>query len=703
MKLCTLAKGGFLYTIAVDIGGTFTDVVVIDHADGRLHAGKVLTTPDDLQRGVMSGIAEAAKEAGQSVAALLANAERVVHATTQSSNAVFAFSGARTAVIATRGFGDTLLIMRAAGRVAGLSVFERHHYRNTQKPRLLADERDIFEVTERIDALGRVVTPLDEAALRSIARNIRAHGYEAVAVGLLFSHKNAIHEQRIGAILKEELPGVYLSLSSDVAPVIGEYERSATALFNAYVGPVIEQYLTRLERTLHEAGLKQRLLIVQSNGGVVTATQAVPVFTIESGPAAGVVGAARIAESLGYPNVIATDVGGTTFKVAIVRDGKWGYSKETVLNQYQLRLPMVDLASIGAGGGSIAWVDGNRLRIGPQSASASPGPACYALGGTEPTVTDADVVLGYISPERFLGGRMRLDPAHATRAIQQRIADPLFAGNVLAAAAGIRQVIDSQMADLIRKSTLERGHDPRDFAMMAYGGAGPVHAASYAGQVGVQRIIVPFFATVHSAYGAALSDVRFSLAYSDPMVLPVAPDRLEKIYATMEQEGHARLAEADVPSTRRRFERWVEARYRRQVHNVRVPVNARLDEAGVTAMAAAFEAEYERLFGRGAALREAGIELVNFGVDAIGEVPRLPDERGAKAGVTTPRSTRATYCPVRRDMVSTPVYDGPQLPAGAKIVGPAIIEHPGTTIVVLAHQHAEIDAFRHTHILLATA
>ncbi len=692
-----------MYTIAVDIGGTFTDVVAIDHATGSIHPGKVLTTPDDLQRGVIDGIKEAASAAGLSVSRLLDTADRLVHATTQSSNAVFAFAGARTAVIATRGFGDTLLIMRASGRVAGLSVFERHHYRNTQKPRLLADERDIFEVTERVDYLGRVVVPLDEAAVRLIARKIRDQGYEAVAVGLLFSHKNALHEQRVRVLLQETMPDLHVSLSSDVAPVIGEYERSATALFNAYVGPVIERYLSRLEHTLNQAGLRQKLMIVQSNGGVVSASQTVPVFTIESGPAAGVVGAARIATSLGFPNVIATDVGGTTFKVAIVREGAWGYCKETVLNQYQLRLPMVDLTSIGAGGGSIAWVDSNRLRIGPQSAAAVPGPACYGLGGIEPTVTDADVVLGYISPDRFLGGRMQLHADRAADAIRQRIALPLFDGDVLAAAAGIRQVIDNQMADLIRKSTLERGHDPRDFVMMAYGGAGPVHAASYAGEIGIDRIIVPYFATVHSAYGAALCDVRFSLAYSDPMVLPVAPARVEHIYASMESEGAKRLTDARVQRDRWRFDRWIEARFRRQVHNVRIPVQGRLDDAGIAAMAAAFEKEYERLFGRGAALREAGIELVNFGVDAVGEVPRLPEERGSVTGHALPRTERSTYCPMRRGMVSTPVFDGPQLPVGAAITGPAIIEHAGTTIVVLADQHAKIDPFRHTHILLGKA
>ncbi len=692
-----------MYTVAVDIGGTFTDVVVMDVSSGKTHAGKALSTPDDLQRGVMDGLADAARSVGVAVPQLLAQADRMVHATTQSSNAVFAFSGAKTAVITTRGFGDTLLIMRATGRVAGLSVFERHHYRLTQKPRLLVDERDIFEVPERIDAEGRVVLALDEAAVREVAARIAKAGYQAVAVAFLFSHQNATHERRVGAILREALPGVHVTLSADVAPVIGEYERSATALFNAYVGPVINQYVRRLEATLRESGLRQKLLIVQANGGVATAEQTVPIFTIESGPAAGVVGAAAIAQELRMPNVIATDVGGTTFKVAIIEQGRWGYSKETVLNQYQLRLPMVDLASIGAGGGSIAWLDGRRLRIGPKSASSMPGPACYGLGGVEPTVTDADLVLGYLSADRFLGGRMALHPALANEAIRVRIAEPLFEGNVIAAAAGIRQVIDSQMADLIRKSTLERGHDPRDFVMMAYGGAGPVHVASYAAQVGVRRIVVPFHATVHSAYGAALSDVRFSLQHSHPMVLPQPPASIESIFGAMESEGRKRLSEADVPAAKQRFERWVEARYRRQVHHLRVPAPALVDAAGLDRIAVDFEREYERLFGKGAAMRAGGIELVNYGVDAIGVADKAPMERGNATGATMPRTERMTYCTLRKDMVATPIYDGVSLPVGAELSGPAIIEHPGTTIVVLTGQRASIDAYRHTHIQLDAA
>ncbi len=691
-----------MYTIAVDIGGTFTDVIAIDNRNGHTVMGKALTTPADLQQGVMDGLTNAADNMSTSVSDLLARTERMVHATTQSSNAVFAFTGARTAVLTTRGFGDTLTIMRASGRVAGLSVFERHHYRATAKPRLLVDERDIVEITERVDADGDVVTPLDEEQVARTARALAEKGYEAVAVAYLFSHQNPAHERRTAEIIRQEAPRLYVSVSADIAPVMGEYERSATALFNAYVGPVIDSYLARLERTLADAGLKQKLLIVQANGGLATVAQTVPIYTIESGPAAGVVGAAYMAERLGHSKVIATDVGGTTFKVAVIEGGAWSYNTQTVLNQYQLRLPMIDVASIGAGGGSIAWVDGGRLRIGPKSASSYPGPACYGLGGTEPTVTDADVALGYIDPDNFLGGRMKLHRDRALEVIRDKVAVPLFGGDVLSAAAGIRRVVDSQMADLIRKCTLERGHDPRDFVMMAYGGAGPVHAASYGAEAGATKVLVPYFATVHSAYGAALSDIRFSLQFSEPIVLPNDPARIEAIFANMESKGADALARADVPEGKRRYDRWVEARYRRQVHQLRIPAPSSIDEAAVGSLAAAFEHEYERLFGPGSGLTDAGVELINYGVDAVGIVDKAPWKEEAGGGEPEPTSTRDVYCPLRRAMVPTPIYDGPSLPPGMHLEGPTVIEHPGTTIVVLSGQTASIDAFRHTHISIAS-
>ena len=687
-----------MFTIAADIGGTFTDVVVIDERNGGLNVGKALTTPDDLQSGVMNGLSLAAQEMGRQVDDLLGDTRRFVHATTQSSNAVFAYSGATTAVLTSAGFEDTLMIMRATGRVAGLSVFERHHYRKTQKPRPLVDERDIFGVAERVDSQGLVVQPLNEDRVRSIAEILRQRGIQAVAVAFLFSHMNPDHEERVGEILREELPDIYIALSSRVAPVMGEYERSATALFDAYVGPVIEGYISRLQETLQEAGYGRDILIVQANGGVAMAAQSVPVFTIESGPAAGIVGSAHLAERLGHSDVIATDVGGTTFKVAIIEGGRWRYARETVLNQYQLRLPMIDVTSIGAGGGSIAWADGQRLRIGPESAAADPGPACYDLGGDRPTVTDADVVLGYIAPDNFLGGRMKLNADLAADAIQKHVADPLYGGDTLAAAAGIRRVTDSQMADLIRKTTLERGHDPRRFTMMAYGGSGPTHAASYGAEVGVGEIIIPLFASVLSAYGAARTDVRFSLQISDPLVLPVEAARVEAIFARLEQQGAAQLEDAHTPPEQRRFQRWVEARYRRQVHTVRVEVPKVVDKEGLQAMADGFESEYERLFGAGSALREAGIELITFSIDAIGLV-NIPDEPGIGAhGPAVPRTHRPAYCPHRRKMVRTPVYDGTALGQGAEFAGPALVEHPGTTIVVLTGQRAQVDDYRHLHI-----
>ncbi|MDH3738596.1 MAG: hydantoinase/oxoprolinase family protein, partial [Alphaproteobacteria bacterium] len=662
-------------------------------------ACKVPTTPDELQRGVVAGLDQIADNLDLSTPALLGDVSRFVHATTQSSNAVFARTGARTAVLTTRGFGDTMLIMRATGRVAGLSVFERHHYRNTQKPVPIVDERDIFEISERVDYKGSILVPLDDDEIRTIAKQIGEAGYGAVAVCFLFSHKNSGHEARAGEILRDALPDCFISLSAEVAPVIGEYERTATAVFNAYVGTLIEGYLSRLETTLSDRGLAQNLLIVQANGGVATAAQTIPVMTVESGPAAGVVGAARLARQLEHPNVIATDVGGTTFKVAVIANYNWSYNRETVLDQYQLRLPMIDIASIGAGGGSIAWIDTGRLRVGPRSAAADPGPACYGLGGIEPTVTDADVVLGYISPNRFLDGQMQLEPARAETAIRDHIAEPMFGGDVLAAAAGVRRVVDSQMADLIRKTTLERGHDTRNFVMMAYGGAGPTHACTYGPESGCSEIIIPAAATVHSAFGAAMTDVRFSLRYSDPLVLPVPAAKLEKFFADMEGQGRKLLDDADIAVADSMFLRWLEARYRRQVHTVRVAAPGFIGDAAIEAIAEAFHNEYERLFGVGTGLRDAGIELINYGVDAVGKVDEhAPHCLAPQRGSAQPRLLRDAYCTVQRAMVDTPVYDGVALGAGAVLDGPAIIEQPGTTIVLLTGQAARIDDFGNIHI-----
>ncbi len=687
-----------VYTVAVDIGGTFTDVVIIDQDSGTIVPGKSLSTPDNLIEGVLHSLEDGARKLNVDIDQLLEQTGRFVHATTQSTNALLTYSGASTALITTRGFGDTMDIMRGNGRVAGLSVHGRHHFRATDKPPALVSREYVFEVTERVDYRGRPVTPLDQKQLQRVVRRIGEGDFEAVAVCLLFGYQNPRHEQHVGEVLRREYPGLYVSLSSEIAPLMGEYERMATTVVDAYVGPVIEDYLKRLVSVLRERGLDAELQVVQANGGVTPVDQTVPIYTVESGPAVGVVGAAHLGEQLGRDDVIATDVGGTTFKVSVIEDGNWDYTRRTVLNQYRLNFPMIDIASIGAGGGSIAWNDGGRLRVGPRSAGADPGPACYGRGGSRPTVTDADVLLGYIAPETFLGGEMKLDVDAARRAVRRHVADPLFEGDVLEAAAGIRAVINHQMADQIRKSTLQRGYDPRDFSLMAYGGAGPTHCATYGRQLGMEEVIIPYWATVHSAYGAAISDLRYSLETSEPTVLDgsVAED-VEAVFQQLEEQAGELRRRVDSDVREWNIHRWVEARYRRQVHVVRVPFAADATADGaVNAAADRFESEYEHQFGAGTAYKEAGIEFVNFGLEVVGRVenPGLPaPDASAEESF---RGERPMYDPNTGKRVEAPVFDGASLDPGRTIEGLAVIEHPGTNILVLPGQVAEIDPSRNT-------
>ncbi|MEE9273711.1 MAG: hydantoinase/oxoprolinase family protein, partial [bacterium] len=377
-----------MYSIGIDIGGTFTDAAVAPHEGGRAVLAKAPTTPEDYLAGVMEALDEAARELGLPLSDLLAQTALLAHATTVTSNVLWARTGPSVGLIATRGFEDQILIMRGIGRVAGLSLAERRHYRRTDKPAPIVPRRRIRGAAERIDSSGEVLVPLDEDGVREdIRRLVEEEGVEALAVGLLWSFRNPIHERRVKEIAAEAAPGLPVSLSSELSGRLGEYERTATAALNAYVAPAMEGYLERLCARLAEAGLARPPLIVQSNGGLTPADRVAPVRTIESGPAVGVVGAARLAGEIGRPNLIATDVGGTTFKVGLVQEGGWDLADETVLTQYHVHVPMVDVASIGAGGGSIAWEDGGRLRVGPRSAGAAPGPACYGAGGEAPTVT----------------------------------------------------------------------------------------------------------------------------------------------------------------------------------------------------------------------------------------------------------------------------------------------------------------------------
>jgi N-methylhydantoinase A len=557
-------------------------------------------------------------------------------------------------------------------------------------------------VAERVDWKGAVLVPLDEVDARRQIRSLRGHGAESFAVCLLWSFKNPVHERRLGALLGEMVQGAHVSVSTDLSPLIGEYERSATTVLNAYVAPRVEGYLRALRRDLEARGLPIAPLILQSHGGAAYPEEVIPIQTAESGPAAGIVGAKFLGDLLGLRDVIATDVGGTTFKVGLIRDGEWFYARETVLGQFEIQIPMVDVVSIGAGGGSVAWADGTRLRVGPRSAGAQPGPACYAGGGEEPTVTDADLALGILNPDYFLGGRIRLRRELAEAAIRGAIAEPLYGGELLSAADGIRRVTDAQMADLIRKVTVERGVDPRGFVLMAYGGAGPTHALAYADEVGIGRVVVPYAATVHSALAAAVAEVRHSRRLSAPVRLPAEPGPVQEIFARLEGESLSMLGRQGIPPAQVTLARWAEMRYRRQMHVIRVPVaGGPVDPGALEQLGESFEALYARLYGEAAAYREAGVECVTFGVDATAKTVQPELARLTLAGPDASpalKGAREVFLSRAAGFARTPLYDGERLRPGNRLAGGAIVEYPGTTLLILPGWTAEVDSFRNVHL-----
>jgi N-methylhydantoinase A len=685
------------FVIGIDIGGTFTDGVAVDLNTNKVVSAKLPTTSGNPFQAVSKVLDELAQGFGTTSPELLSRTAKFAHGTTLTSNVLLERRGARTALIATQGFGDSILMMSGKGRVAGLSLSERRHFRATNKPDPIVPRDHIVEVPERVDYAGDIVVPLAPDAVKRAVSRLSELDVESCAVALLWSFRNQQHEGLVTKAIKEAFPSMFVTASSDVAPLLGEYERTATAVVNAYVGPAVSDYLETVENSLRRMGLQSPLLVLQASGGVAEASETEPVNTIESGPAAGVVGSVHLLSALGYENAIATDVGGTTFKVTVVREGEPTLTTETVLGQYSLLIPMVDVVSIGAGGGSIAWLDGTRLRVGPKSAGSDPGPACYGWGGKDPTVTDADLVLGFLNADYFLGGQMSLSMDRAHQAIRDGIANPLFGGDVVAAAAGIREVIDTKMADLIRKATLERGHDPREFVLLAYGGAGPVHCGTYAAELGCPSFVVPSEATVYSALGAAVSDLHHSFLVSRPGPAPGDPGGIRSDVQRLEERAVETLRREGIKDENIRLSRWAGMRYLRQFFELRIPVDVDaidLDEAVLQALVGEFEREYERRYGPGAGHGEERVEYIRFGIDAIGETekPRLPELplEGYDADHAL-KTKRPVYWRESKDMVDTRVYSGPGLKAGNVVEGPAVIEHVGTTIAVHPGQRATID------------
>lgn len=686
------------FFIGIDVGGTFTDCVVLQEGQ-PLRSFKAPSTPRDPSRGLFDALEVAAAGLEIDAGALLSAASRLVHGTTVATNAIVERRGARVGLLITRGHGETLLMMRGTGRTAGLSVQEMLNIPASAKPEPLVPTRLTSEIDERIDCDGDEIVALRDDQVREAVRRLLDAGAEALAICFLWSFRNPEHEQRAARIAVEE-SALHVTASSDLIRRWGEYERAAATALNAYVGPESSGYLRRVSDGLTERGMARSPLIVLCTGGVVPAYEAarVPLFTLGSGPVAGLVGARALGEMLGHRNIIATDMGGTSFDVGLVFDGEPVKTPINVVGQYHYSLPSIDIRSIGAGGGSVAWVDpiSGGLRLGPHSAGADPGPACYARGGEEATVTDADLVLGYLDSAHFLGGRMPLDRARAEAAVE-RIGRQLGLG-VLEAAAGIARVCEFHMADLIRKVTVEKGYDPRQFVLFAYGGAGPVHCGVFARELGVQRVVIPLggAASVWSALGAASSDLLHVLEVTEVMVAPLDPKRIEKLFAAMEDELRVQLLKEGVAAGAIEMRRWAALRYRSQIHEVEVPVpTAPLREEDTVQLVAAFEQRYARLYGEGAGFREAGVELVSLRSEGVGRTPKPPLPRLPQDGPMPPQEAsggqRDVFWSEHATQAKTPVFLGDRLRAGNVIEGPAIVEMTSTSVVVRPGQKLTVD------------
>jgi N-methylhydantoinase A len=671
--------------VGVDIGGTFTDIV-LRLPDGRLRVSKVSSTPHDPGAAVVAGLADLLRQADVKPA----DVALVVHGTTVASNTILQKRGARVGLLTTRGFRDVLEI----GRVRMPGLFDL----TWEKPAPLVPRQLRLEVDERVAADGGIVRPLDEAGLLAAADRLAALGAEVIAVCFINSYVNPVHERAALDLLSARYPSLDVTASCLVLPEIKEYERTSTVVVNAYLLPVMRRYLATLSGGLRRIGIGAPLLIVASNGGVVGATTAGerPAFVVGSGPAAGVAGAARLGRAGGENNLIVFDMGGTTAKASLVeagrvsltteyefRDGISTSSRFIKAGGYMLKAPTIDIAEVGAGAGSIAAIDaGGLLRVGPESAGADPGPACYGQGGERPTVTDANVVLGYLNPAYLAGGELRLDAARARQAIERHVAGPLGLG-LVEAAHGIRAVANASMTRAIRSVTIERGRDPRDFTLVAFGGSGPVHAWDVAAALDIRRVLVPVSPGVFTAVGMLASDVEHHLVHAvggrlAASVLDRASARLDE----MTREARRTLAAEGYVDGRARIECRADLRYVGQASELVIPVpGGRLSGDGLPALRQAFQTEYARTYGH---TSDEDLELVNVRVVATGLLPDRLDfatARSASGGPPVGRTQRAVAFDRRGPAVATPVWPREDVPAKG-IAGPLIVESYDSTVVV---------------------
>jgi len=680
------------YACGVDIGGTFTDCTLVSQ-DGDVHIGKVPSTPsDNFRSGFFDSIEAAGRKAGEEPSTIYENLTRITHGTTIATNAIVEGEDADVALLTTKGHEDTLEMMRGIGRATGESPANVFKVADVPKPEPLLPHSRIRGIEERVDSDGNVVVSLDEAAVRdAVAEMADAHDLDALAVSYLWSFQNTEHERRTREIIRDELgDDVFVTLSHEVAPSVGEYERTTATVINSMVGPLIERYLGDIEPVLRDDyGFDGSFLLMGCNGGALTLGRSIdrPIMLIGSGPVGGLNASQQMADAEGMPNVLATDMGGTSFELGMISDGRPLVQERTTLRKYFYDIPKLDVKSIGAGGGSIASVDRGELDIGPQSAGSEPGPACYGRGGTEPTVTDADLLLGFIDPDAEFGTEaLQPDPSLAEDAIGDVASE--LGQTPIETAAAIYQITNAKMANLIEQEVIGRGYDPRDYHVISYGGAGPIHAAAYGHQLDTKSVIVPGrISPVLSAYGILNSDIRQELEQQFVAFEPFDADRLAEAFAALRDRGRELLSEEGLSEDEISFDQYALMRFEGQYNDLEIPIpGSSIDEQTTDALVDQFKETYSERYSSAAVFPEARLEIGSLRVQPIAEVDKF--ERASAPDTTTgipsaaKAGTRAVYWPSRQQRVTTQIYDGTAVPPGNEIDGPTVLDLPNTSIVV---------------------
>ena len=677
------------YVIGIDTGGTFTDLICVDE-QGESIVIKTPSTPDDPSVAITNGLQAVAARIGKDLNGFLGDVARICHGTTVTTNTVLTWTGAKVGLLCTKGFRDTLGIR--------FGIRETPYDYTIPAPKPLSPRYLRVPIEERIKWNGEVVTPLNEADVKNACKYFKEQGVDAIVVGFVWSFKNPTHERHAVEICRKELPEVYVCGSCDVQPEIREYWRISTATLNAYVGPNLSKYLKNLVQILNESGFEGQLLITQSNAGVIFPEIAIEqaVRTILSGPACSPAAAAYLASPINLKDLITIDMGGTSFDVCLIRNGQPCTALETAVGGvYHLKLPLIDVHTIGAGGGSIAWLDSmNVLHMGPQSAGASPGPACYGKGGTEPTSTDADLLLGYLNPSYFLGGEMTVDVDLARKAVKDKIADPLGV-DVIDAAKAIRKIIDHGMSDAISQVSVEQGEDPRKYTLVAAGGAGPVHVASLAKPLNIRQVLISRSSSIFCALGSIIADLRHDLVKS---VLSKTSQMnagvLNEIFQDMQSEGNTYLDREGIASADRYYRKSIDMRYKGQFHEVELPISeAELSDEGIDHIVEDFHKKHEELY----AYRDVvETEMINLRLAAYGKVVRparktMKEKSSDASGFE--KGKRDVFFEEKLGFVPTTIYDGDRMIAGNIVEGPAVIEQRTTTIVVPPDARLEVTEY----------